>query len=48
MKKDGLSGVDVINQITKNSKTFENKTEFSQKKYLKKKHKKHTFQFRVI
>lgn len=36
-----------MQQIMQNSSTFEGKTEFSQKKCLKKKYSKHVFQFRV-
>ncbi len=41
MKASGASGHDIINALASNSATFDEKTEFSQSKYRKKKAKKY-------
>ncbi|KAK8790904.1 hypothetical protein WA158_005535 [Blastocystis sp. Blastoise] len=41
LKSSGLTGDDLVKAIAESSKTFETKTEFSQKKYLRKKAQKH-------
>ncbi|KAL4239032.1 tRNA (adenine(58)-N(1))-methyltransferase non-catalytic subunit TRM6 [Mactra antiquata] len=48
MKKDGISGAHLIDQLIENSATFQSKTEFSQAKWVKKKKKKHLNQFTVL
>lgn len=40
-RDSGMSGSAIVGQLLENSKTFEEKTEYSQKKYLKKKEKKY-------
>ncbi|KAK7873531.1 hypothetical protein R5R35_008786 [Gryllus longicercus] len=41
MRQEGMSGQDIVGQLVENSKTFRDKTEYSQEKYLKKKEKKY-------
>ena len=41
LRTSGLSGQEIVGQLIENSKTFHNKTEYSQEKYLKKKEKKY-------
>lgn len=41
LKKSGKSGSEIVQELVSNSKTFENKTEFSQDKYKRKKAKKY-------
>ncbi|KAJ9596836.1 hypothetical protein L9F63_012092 [Diploptera punctata] len=41
LRTSGLSGQEIVGQLIENSKTFQNKTEYSQEKYLKKKEKKY-------
>ncbi|KAG1670749.1 hypothetical protein FOA52_013976 [Chlamydomonas sp. UWO 241] len=43
LKRSGKSGAEIIEQLISNSATFNNKTEFSQDKYKKKKAKKYIF-----
>ncbi|XP_048259908.1 tRNA (adenine(58)-N(1))-methyltransferase non-catalytic subunit TRM6-like [Haliotis rufescens] len=48
MKEEGKKGEEIIQELITNSETFENKTEYSQRKYLRKKMKKHVFIFTVL
>ncbi|XP_046567117.1 tRNA (adenine(58)-N(1))-methyltransferase non-catalytic subunit TRM6-like [Haliotis rubra] len=48
MKEDGKKGEEIIQELITNSETFENKTEYSQRKYLRKKMKKHIFIFTAL
>ncbi|XP_049949213.1 tRNA (adenine(58)-N(1))-methyltransferase non-catalytic subunit TRM6 [Schistocerca serialis cubense] len=41
LRDSGMSGCDIVSQLLENSKTFQEKTEYSQKKYLSKKEKKY-------
>ncbi|XP_066998680.2 tRNA (adenine(58)-N(1))-methyltransferase non-catalytic subunit TRM6 isoform X2 [Anabrus simplex] len=41
MRDSGMAGHEIVGQLIENSKTFKNKTEYSQVKYLKKKEKKY-------
>lgn len=41
LRTSGLSGQEIVGQLIENSKTFQNKTEYAQEKYLKKKEKKY-------
>ncbi|CAK8698319.1 unnamed protein product [Clavelina lepadiformis] len=41
MKEDGATGKEIVQSLVENSSSFAGKTVFSQKKYLKKKQKKH-------
>ncbi|KNC86285.1 hypothetical protein SARC_01547 [Sphaeroforma arctica JP610] len=41
LKKEGVSGEDMIKLLVENSGSFENRTEFSQAKYIMKKQKRH-------
>jgi len=41
MKEKGVSGSDIIKELTKQSTTFKDKTEFAKQKYIAKKSKKH-------
>lgn len=41
LRDDALSSSDIVEKLITNSKTFSNKTEYSQEKYLKKKEKKY-------
>ncbi len=40
MREQGVSGRAIVKALIENSATFQNKTEFSKAKYLKKKQKK--------
>ncbi|ELT95756.1 hypothetical protein CAPTEDRAFT_113381 [Capitella teleta] len=44
MRKQGVSGQEIIEQLVENSATFKKKNTFSQEKYLKKKKKKRVYQ----
>lgn len=48
MKEQGLTGEEIVGKLVEQSETFKTKTEFSQEKYIKKKKKKHTVEFRVL
>ncbi|XP_052270875.1 tRNA (adenine(58)-N(1))-methyltransferase non-catalytic subunit TRM6-like isoform X2 [Dreissena polymorpha] len=48
MKKEGVSGDHLIEQLIENSATFQNKTGYAQEKWVKKKKKKHLLQFTVL
>lgn len=39
LREQGISGREILDQLVSSSKTFNQKTEFSQEKYLKKKEK---------
>ena len=41
MREDGVDGVEIVEKLIENSETFQNKTKFSQEKFLKKKAKKY-------
>ena len=41
MREDGVDGVEIVEKIIENSETFQNKTKFSQEKFLKKKARKY-------
>lgn len=41
LREAGKSGKEIVGKLIENSKTFQNKTEYSQEKYLKKKEKKY-------
>ena len=41
MREDGVDGVEIMEKLIENSETFQNKTKFSQEKFLKKKAKKY-------
>jgi len=41
MKKKGVGGESIIQALIQNSSSFQNKTEFSQQKYIKKKQEKY-------
>ena len=41
LKSEGLSSTQLIETIVENSKTYSQKTQFSQHKYIRKKQKKH-------
>ena len=41
MREDGVAGVEIVEKLIENSETFQNKTKFSQEKFLKKKAKKY-------
>jgi tRNA (adenine-N(1)-)-methyltransferase non-catalytic subunit len=47
MRDSGLSPINIVGMLIENSKTFKNKTEYSQEKYLKKKEKKY-FDYIII
>jgi len=42
LKVQGISGTEIVSQLMENSKTFQNRTEFSQEKYLTKKEEKYS------
>jgi len=42
LKERGISGSEIVSQLMENSKTFQNRTEFSQEKYLTKKEEKYS------
>lgn len=42
LKVQGISGSEIVSQLMENSKTFQNRTEFSQEKYLTKKEEKYS------
>ncbi|ESO87742.1 hypothetical protein LOTGIDRAFT_234974 [Lottia gigantea] len=48
MKEAGISGEEIVDKLIENSQTFQNKTEFSQEKYIKKKKEKHVAVIRVL
>ncbi|CAH1791433.1 unnamed protein product [Owenia fusiformis] len=48
MKKEGLRGQEIVDQLVENSATFKIKTEFSQEKYIKKKKKKHVSVYTIL
>lgn len=48
MKKEGVSGDHLIEQLIENSATFQSKTGYAQEKWVKKKKKKHLLQFTVL
>lgn len=48
MKKEGVSGDHLIEQLIENSATFQSKTSYAQEKWVKKKKKKHLLQFTVL
>ena len=41
MREEGVDGVEIVEKLIENSETFQNKTKFSQEKFLKKKAKKY-------
>ena len=41
MREDGVAGVEIMEKLIENSETFQNKTKYSQEKFLKKKAKKY-------
>ena len=41
MREDGIDGVEIVEEIIENSETFQNKTQLSQEKFLKKKARKY-------
>lgn len=48
MKEEGKVGQELIQEIAKNNENFDQKTLFSQKKYLKRKMEKHIARFRIL
>lgn len=48
LKKQGVDGETIVEQLIKNSETFEKKSSFSQLKYVKKKKKKHHICIQVL
>lgn len=48
MKHSGAAGVEIVDEIVKNSSTFARKTLYSQKKYLKKKRNKHMTNIKIL
>lgn len=48
LKSDSYKASDIVETLISNSKTFHNKTEFSQDKYLKKKEKKYFEYFQIL
>jgi hypothetical protein len=48
LRKQGVSGEEIVGQLIENSATFARKTEFSQQKYIKKKKQKHVAVFTVL
>ncbi|VDI35904.1 tRNA (adenine-N(1)-)-methyltransferase non-catalytic subunit [Mytilus galloprovincialis] len=48
MKKTGMEGEKIIDQLIENSTTFKDKTEYAQEKWIKKKKKKHLQIFTVL
>ncbi|XP_050406117.1 tRNA (adenine(58)-N(1))-methyltransferase non-catalytic subunit TRM6 [Patella vulgata] len=48
MKDSGMKGEQIVDKLVENSQTFQNKTEFSQDKYIKKKKQKHILLVRVL
>jgi tRNA (adenine-N(1)-)-methyltransferase non-catalytic subunit len=45
--KKQKSGKELVDALVQNSKSFENKTQFSQQKYLNRKKKKYTITLRI-
>lgn len=48
LRKQGVTGEAIIEQLVENSSTFQKKTDFSQKKYIQKKKRKHIPVFTVL
>ncbi|OWF38416.1 tRNA (adenine(58)-N(1))-methyltransferase non-catalytic subunit TRM6-like [Mizuhopecten yessoensis] len=48
MKKDGIKGKEIIDQLIENSSTFQSKTVFAQAKWIKKKKIKHLLEFTIL
>jgi len=48
MRKEGIRGESIINQLVENSATFKDKTEYAQRKYLSKKKRKHLMQLCIL
>ena len=48
LRCEGLSGNEIISSLIANSDSWNNKSEFSQEKWLKRKQKKYTQRFRVL
>jgi tRNA (adenine-N(1)-)-methyltransferase non-catalytic subunit len=48
MKEEGKVGHELIHEIARNNENFEQKTLFSQKKYLKRKMEKYIARFRIL
>ncbi|KAK3583315.1 hypothetical protein CHS0354_038925 [Potamilus streckersoni] len=48
LKKDGVSGNELVEHLIENSLTFQKKTEYSKEKYIKKKKRKHVLQLTIL
>ncbi len=48
MRQDGAHGSEIVNKLIKNSATFDQKTEFSKAKYIKKKQQKYQQRCRIV
>ncbi|XP_069117685.1 tRNA (adenine(58)-N(1))-methyltransferase non-catalytic subunit TRM6-like [Argopecten irradians] len=48
MKKEGIKGKEIIDQLIENSSTFQSKTVFAQAKWIKKKKIKHLLEFTIL
>uniref|UniRef100_A0A1X7UZN4 tRNA (adenine(58)-N(1))-methyltransferase non-catalytic subunit TRM6 n=1 Tax=Amphimedon queenslandica TaxID=400682 RepID=A0A1X7UZN4_AMPQE len=48
MKKDGMSGQEILESVVQGSSSFKDRTKFSQEKYVKKKYKRHSHVLSII